>query len=428
MDKTYYSFDLIFESNKIKNRFKDNSLDIVIDIMSSFQHPEVRRRFASVLGEMYDIVKFFDGLFGEIFKDKSAFEEYSDQLKDNIVPKIQDYSAVLLFEMGYSFYDWYDHLYWERTQKLVKDLWKSMPDGEPVVGAEKGFRDLFDDFHDNVIEKHSEKFVKSLKNIGTMYRARSWDLSENYEYMITPEEHAKENRWNPDGVAFMYLACGDPEDKFDEMINSPQKTCFEEIRLKNNTKVVICEFQPINKNAKLINLYFEDENPSEIARNFHELPKEIKERGINSLMDDDKFILKMNEMVKTSKDRRDFENKSKEEILFAIRNSGINNHIFKVVNERLGKLFLTIIDKTIFEPVDKVDDPELKAYIPFRFFSNYLIEKGYDGIIYRSTRMNKIGLSGKNVVLFDNSYATFKLGSMRKYFHKDGSYTELKFE
>ena len=428
MDKTYYSFDLIFESNKIKNRFKYSSLDILIDIMNSFQHPGIRRSFASMLGEMYDIVKFFDGLFEEIFKDKSAFDEYSNQLKSIIVPKIQNYSAVLLFKRGYSFYDWYDHLYWERTQKLVKDLWKSMPGGEPVVGAEKGFRDLFDDFHDNVIEKYPKKFVKSLKNIGTMYRARSWDLSENYELMITPAEHAKENRWNPDGVAFMYLACGKREDKFDEIINLPQKTCFEEIRLENGSEVIICEFKPIIKNAKLINLYYEDENPSEIARNFYELPKEIKERGINSLLNDDKFILKMNEMVKKSKNKSDFEDKSKEEILYAIRNLGINDQIFKVANERLGRLFLTIIDKTIFETVDKMEDPELKAYIPFRFFSNYLIEKGYDGIIYRSTRMNKIGLSGKNVVLFDNSYATYQLGSMKKFLRKDGRYIELKFD
>lgn len=57
MYKIYYSFDLIFESNKIKNCFKDNSLDIVIDIMRSLQDPEVRRRFASVLGEMNRIIK-----------------------------------------------------------------------------------------------------------------------------------------------------------------------------------------------------------------------------------------------------------------------------------------------------------------------------------------------------------------------------------
>lgn len=428
MDKTYYSFDLIFESNKLKNRFKDNSLEIVIDIMSSFQHPEVRRRFASVLGAMYDIVKFFDGLFEEIFKDKSAFEEYSDQLKDIIVPKIQDYSAVLLFEMGYSFYDWYDHLYWERTQKLVKDLWKSMPEGEPVVGAKKGFRDLFDDFHDNVVEKHPEKFVKSLKNIGTMYRARSWDLSENYEYMITPEEHAKENRWNPDGVAFMYLACGEKMDRHDDIINIPQKTCFEEIRLQNNSEVVICEFKPIKKNAKLINLYYEDENLTEIARNFHELTDEIKENGLKVLLDDDEFVLKMNHMVTSSSSKIDFENNSSEEILAALRKVGINEQISNLAHERLGRLFLTLIDKTIFESVDIEDDPELKAYIPFRYFSKYLIEKGYDGIIYRSTRMNKIGLRGKNVVLFNNSYATYKLGSMKKYCHEDGGYTELKFE
>lgn len=40
-------------------------------------------------------------------------------------------------------------------------------------------------------------------------------------------------------------------------------------------------------------------------------------------------------MVKKSKNKSDFEDKSKEEILYAIRNLGINDQIFKVANERL---------------------------------------------------------------------------------------------
>lgn len=120
----------------------------------------------------------------------------------------------------------------------------------------KALEICFDDFHDNVIEKYP-KFVKSLKNIGTI-QSKKLGFIENYEPMITPAEHAKENRWNPDGVAFMYLACGKREDKFDEIINLPQKTCFEEIRLENGSEVIICEFKPIIKNAKLINLYYEE--------------------------------------------------------------------------------------------------------------------------------------------------------------------------
>lgn len=60
---------------------------------------------------------------------------------------------------------------------------------------------------------------------------------------------------------------------------------------------------------------------------------------------------------------------------------------------------------------------ELKAYIPFHYLADYLISKGYSGILYKSTRMNKIGLRGKNLVLFNKEDVTYIPGSMNVYFY-----------
>lgn len=97
-----------------------------------------------------------------------------------------------------------------------------------------------------------------------------------------------------------------------------------------------------------------------------------------------------------------------------------------IVFYRIALWFLGTIDTSIFKLVDKVNDPKLKAYIPFRVFSQYLIEKGYDGIIYRSTRMNKVNLKGKNLVLFNKDHVTYMDGTMKKYKYSKGKYMEIK--
>jgi len=84
------------------------------------------------------------------------------------------------------------------------------------------------------------------------------------------------------------------------------------------------------------------------------------------------------------------------------------------------------IDEAVFLPVEKEDDPEQKAYISFHYFAKFLQSKGYAGVIYRSTRMDKIGHQGKNVVLFNPSDVEPVIGSMKVY-HFDGkSYYVLK--
>ncbi|UFT99367.1 hypothetical protein KO561_19725 [Radiobacillus kanasensis] len=65
----------------------------------------------------------------------------------------------------------------------------------------------------------------------------------------------------------------------------------------------------------------------------------------------------------------------------------------------LGKLLMKSIDEAVFLPVYESEDTEFNAYRPFHLLATYLINEGYSGILYRSTRRNLKGLKGKNLAV-----------------------------
>lgn len=100
---------------------------------------------------------------------------------------------------------------------------------------------------------------------------------------------------------------------------------------------------------------------------------------------------------------------------------GMDERTHTQVQLQLSKILIGNICDAIFYSVDKEDDPALEAYISFRAFSRYLINKGFSGVAYRSTRMSKIGLKGKCLTLFNVGDATYIDGEMEVYeYHKSG--------
>ena len=93
--------------------------------------------------------------------------------------------------------------------------------------------------------------MRRLKQIKYLYRAARGNHFDNYERMIPKSEYCKNNRWNPDGVEFLYLGC-DYKRSNQNFINSPKKTCCEEIRLKKGEDVTVCRFKWTN--AKTIEI------------------------------------------------------------------------------------------------------------------------------------------------------------------------------
>lgn len=393
--------------------------------MDSYKEPEYRKYFAQILNDFNTKIRNCDILFRNFQLMDDANQRKSDSLiEEQCTNELYTRIKIILGDRWNEFSQLYEDLYWEKIHSLIKELWTAMPGDQPVEGVERGFKNLFEDLHDNVIMKYPKLIIKQLKDVGKMYRCRSWSVNDDYELMIPNEQYVKNNRWNPDGVAYLYLSCEDVHKPFDEVVNMAQKTCFEEIRLVDGSEVAICQFKPLKKDAKIIDLCYEDTDPSKLSKEFKTPPKEAPQIIVDEILKNP-IITKKMEIFVQENSKYEFPHKAEADLKKILKATGLDMRIDELIHTRTSTLMLSLIDKSIFEAVDIETDPELKAYIPFREFSQFLIKKGYDGIIYRSTRMNMIGLSGKNLVLFDKMHATFKEKSMKKYKYTSGKYVEF---
>jgi hypothetical protein len=421
----FYPFDLVFETNKLIGSFEVNGFKIITEIMAEFKNPKIRVMFAQLLHDFNTKIKIVDDFLKDILlHDEAIRRELEVLIEEKFLDRLYSMMNVIMFEMKYNFAQLYDHSYWDKMYSFVKELWTAMPEDKSVYGAKKGFKHLFEDFHDHVVMKYPSLFVKELRDVGSMYRCRSWSVNDDYELMVPNEQYVKDNRWNPDGVAYLYLACGDANESYDGIVNMVQKTSFEEVRLKDGSEVAICQFKPIMKDAKIIDLCFEGIDISKLSRELKVPPEEYPQTILDAINDSPHLTQLMIGLAQVNT-KDDFLKKTDPYLKQLIKDTGLDKKNEEIVYSRTSTILLGLIDESIFEVVDKTDDPELKAYLPFRAFSRFLIEKGYNGIIYRSTRMNKIGLSGKNLVLFDKIHATYNKGTMKKYKYSSGKYIEL---
>lgn len=421
----FYPFDLVLETNKLLKRFEGIGFKIVTEIMNDFRNPNIRKLFAKMLSNYNIRIKIIDDLFKNFcVRDDIFNKKLQIMIEDKILHSLYLEMSIIMYNINNDFAQRYDELYFEKTFRFIKELWTAMPEENMVKNTEKGFKDLFDEFHNQVVKRYPNIVVKELQDINRMYRCRSWKVNEGYELMIPDEDFVKDNRWNPDGVAYLYLACGDSKEMYDDKINVVQKTCFEEIRLQDGCEVAICQFKPTKMDAKIIDLCYEGLDLLKLTQELTIPPIEFSQTVIDEINSNADLTEIMKSLVQEST-KEEFARKSEPYIKNIMKMKGFNKKIEETVFSKTSLLFLGLIDESIFEPVDKTDDPELKAYIPFRFFSKYLIDKGYDGIIFRSTRMNKIGLMGKNLVLFNKNHATYIEGTMKKYKYLSNKYIEL---
>jgi len=165
-------------------------------------------------------------------------------------------------------------------------------------------------------------------------------------------------------------------------------------------------------------LCYEDIGYDEIDGKSEEFINTIIEVKVNEILTNKKY----QEEIRTSLKK---EEAIKKIIEKEMKDKQIRSIIRKETEIYLANLIMKSIDEAVFLPVDINEDPELKAYIPFHYLADYLISKGYSGILYKSTRMNKIGLRGKNLVLFNKEDVTYIPGSMNVYFYDGRKYKKV---
>ncbi|WP_139996363.1 RES family NAD+ phosphorylase [Kurthia sp. Dielmo] len=214
----------------------------------------------------------------------------------------------------------------------------------------KVFADLF--------KNTSHLLEVPLSSITQMYRGVSGEIDiENYERMTPKIEFAtKNNRMNPPGEVFIYLSVlgkdkGKPEALTKKFVIT---TVLNEIRAEKGTKATICRFDinSIDKEKKILNIFGDTSIPTESRQLY-------------------KYLFK-----KTSG------GKDKEKLALLLANVYFN--IFS--------------NEEIFKPIHSTQE-EIKEYeyAPFHALANYIKEKDYDGILFRST----VHRNGTNLVLFN---------------------------
>lgn len=409
----YYKWQLTFELNRMVDIYEnDYKFTILRKALENFNDDNKRQL-------IYIIVNTLNNKCKTLYDMCNDFNEKQRKLMvDNFFEQYLKYLQRYSFFIG-DIVSIFKDEYRKNLQCQIFNHWSSIVEKKSDTVQGKNFLEVFDEIHENCISKYESIFVKRLGELKNLYRAQRGKHFGNYDRMIPKEEYVKnKNRWNPEGVAFIYLGFDEEIKQYDEVINFIEKTCFEELRLKEDEYVSVCKFKPVKIDSKIINLCYEDISYDEIDYKSEEFMNKITKVKVNEILTNKRY----QEKIRTSQ--------NKEEIIKKIIKKEINEKQIRLIISKeteiyLGNLIMKSIDEAVFLPVDIEEDPELKAYIPFHYLADYLISKGYSGILYRSTRMNKIGLKGKNLVLFNKEDVTYVPDSMNVYYYDGRKYEKV---
>lgn len=406
---------LVIEQNKLKNRFGGTVTTAILDALNRETDVKHQEYIYQVLSRFNVAVKVMDEIF-EISPTDEEWADYKDEYHDMYINILLNNLNKLYFRFGkINFMEEFSQVYWKQTQEFILQLWKELPEGKSVAANEASFIKIFDDLVNGTMEAFPDFMVKQLKEFQNLYRASRYEVFNNYKYIIPDPAYCHDNRWNDDGVAFLYLSY-DNECQDYQKIKLAQKTCFEEVRAKNGEQLSVCKFKAVHKRVKILDLSYDGIDYDEQLEELEESGHDYKEKMMKVLQDKPKLKNRVVSHVK-NKDEESF----RAELERVQKKLGLDRKIQRKVQLQLSKILIGNICDSIFYAVDKEDDPKLEAYIPFRAFSRYLMAKGFGGVAYRSTRMALIGLQGKCITLFNVEDATYVEGEMEVYeYQQDG--------
>ncbi len=406
---------LAIEKNRLKDRFEGTVTTAILEVLDKETNEEHLESICRVLNKFNDVIKLVDESTGLKRDDDEwkTYEEESHEMYINILLKQLNNLFIRFGKLG--FLKDFSDVYWKHNQMFILKLWKELPEGKSVASNEASFIKLFEDFFSTTIKTFPDFIVKQLKEFHHMYRASGYEVYDNYKYIIPDPAYCHDNRWNDDCVAFLYLAYDDEGMDY-QNIKLAQKTCFEELRAKDGQALSVCKFKAVHRRIKILDLSFDGIDYEGELESLNKLETTYKDMIWEIIQNKPKLQKRMFEYVKGGNEKAFAEELNKIQ-----RKMGIELKMHHDVQLQLSKILIGNICDAIFYAVDREDDPELEAYIPFRAFSRYLIANGFGGVAYRSTRMGKIGLQGKCLTLFDKNDAIFIEGEMEVYeYHKDG--------
>lgn len=402
-------FELVIELNKFCQRFDGFVAKSIRSTLLEEEDDSYKNVALVTIRSINQVVALFDG-----WLDGCHFDEVDGWFLNKTIDMLHGYSVIVKKE---NFYTKYSVNYWKQMHCYILDIWRN----SSFDDAEKDdlFIKIFSDILGNAIKDYPDFCNKKLGDFHNIYRAIGFEVYNAYSFIMPDPQYCKNNRWNDDGVAFLYLAYDDAGESY-QNIKLGEKTCFEERRSKNGEEVAVCQFQSVNDGVRILNLAYQDIDYDAL---FMELNSTVipTKNEVLSLVDE-KTKVQKKLMQYTNSGREDL---VKKELSKLMKQIGISEELEHKVKNMLFLTILGNICDSIFYAVDKETDPDLEAYIPFRKFSKYLMKIGFGGVAFRSTRMELCGLSGTNLVLFNPTDAKAVPGSMKVYRYHDDEPCEL---
>lgn len=386
---------LFHELDKLEHAY--DKMEAELHALSSFirnilwDHPNNTRELLTVIREINncfeaaaaidgkDLIYSLDGILRYI----SFLSKYKERYAKSL-----DYIA---------FEEITDKIWLINQKKVIRTQWDD-------VLAENGGLDtfirVFDDVFLHAFEKYEDEFIHNLNNEEL---TRCVVEKECAESRFIPLTNHNNNRWNPPGKTYLYLAF-----KNQEVPNTPngitggQYICLLECRVSSGTDVCFCDFCPVVP-GRLLDLSYNDVPLYEYRKGLVDAGNRIAAESFERLIHNPDA----------------FANIEDQEYIRDLIKRDINEHspTKELVSISIAKQYLKSICSCIYEKVDD-SSPLVKerAYRSFHVLAEYLEEKGITGIIYPCTRTKK--MVGKNVVLFHPNDAKPVPGSLTHYHYK----------
>lgn len=320
---------------------------------------------------------------------------------DDYIVFLCKYGTLFAPELDSSYYNkLIDDIQLENARILIEKSWQDINLSEDGLLT---FKEIFNDIFEKCLSKNKDKFFSELCEKDVLCRVVDNKNPPFDRNRFIPRPSKTNNRWNPPGRAFLYLAYSQKEEMFSDELTKCEYICLEEIRAKQGELYYFCNFKPTTPGI-IFDLSYNDVSMRQI-KNIIELHEEdVKSKMIDEIFKEPDAIDKYRRnKAKLKKRIRNLQNK------YPIEK--------KIIEESFAKQYLKMICSCIYKKVDETDEQKREqAYKSFHVLAMYLEEQGVTGIIYPCTRTNKI--VGKNIVLFNVEDAEPIENSIRKYQYK----------
>ena len=199
----FYSMYLTIEMNKFEQRFDGTMAKAIKEVVQQESDVYFQEKLYDIFEKFNRVVHIFDDIFkseADIYEDyiESGQEQYL-----NIV--LQELNVLYVLYCKGNFYKIYSKYYWQATQNFILELWKESPDKITVSEKEASFMKIFEDLYSNTLKKMPELCVRKLSEFKNLYRASTYEVYDNYNYILPNPIYCKYNRLNDDGVAYLYF-------------------------------------------------------------------------------------------------------------------------------------------------------------------------------------------------------------------------------